>query len=90
MKYITKILKVEAQQYILGQDLPPGVKLGNFGVGKSEAYCLSNKGGMLLVEAGDYVVEELDGTYYPVPEDIFLRKYHPCISEVPHLTEPGT
>lgn len=65
---------VQAEKYIAGQKPPKGVHLGHLGKGIPEAYCLTNRG-VAYVNDGDWILPELDGTYYPCPDEIFKQSY---------------
>ena len=77
-KFTARPLTVNAQEYQSKtlNGLPPGVKLGNLGVGHTEAYVITERG-MLPVHDGDWVVEEIDGTYYPLSRELFIKKFEP-------------
>ena len=74
--YQTIVRKVEASQYRQNQlkELPAGVKFRQLGTPFPVPCCVSNHG-IILVEDGDFIVLEIDGTYYPVPEEVFKKKY---------------
>lgn len=69
MKYQTRKFEIEATQYLPAEKLPPGVKLGNLGVGSPEAYCLTAKGNVVRVDAGDFVIKEPTGQIPQYPAD---------------------
>lgn len=79
MKYKKKPITVEAEQYTQYNPLPKGVcvKPCIDGVSKPHVHTI-HKGQIVLLEDGDYVIEESDGChYYPCKPDVFNNTYDP-------------
>ena len=71
MKFKKKPVAIEAEQYLLGRPLPPGVWID-----MGQAYVTTIHGQKTLVALGDWIIAEPNGIhYYPCKPDIFEDRY---------------
>jgi hypothetical protein len=82
MKFISKTVVIEAEQYLEGKPIPLGVKFTT----RAEAhvarlptgspYVITIHGAFTQVVDGDWIIQERDGIhYYPCKPDVFEQRY---------------
>ncbi len=72
MKFISREVEIEAEQFIEGIRTPPGVLFTSEGV----PYVVTIHGQETEIEIGDYIIREPDGVhYYPCQPEIFEKRY---------------
>ncbi len=82
MKYVKKPIPIEAEQYD-GETVPE--LLGERGViTYVNKLCVKTLDGTIIgcCEKGDYVIKGVEGEYYPIKKDIFLKTYTPVPEEM--------
>ena len=100
-KFRKKPVVVEADQFIEGKYMPPGVTMLEVkeflkpGEVKFEYYVTTIHGQPTTVVNGDWIIREPDGQhYYPCKPDIFEATYEPVgeegdVGEIPEIGPVG-
>lgn len=79
-QYRKKPVVVEATQWNAPGDHPAVVTVPSFGGTRFDAPHVLGKQGLVLVNAGDWIITESDGSgHYPCAPDIFTATYEPVV-----------
>lgn len=81
MRFRKKTVEIDAEQYRIGDEFPPGAcgKAHNGNQGGTHVHTL--EGTSYDLRDGDWVIRGVKGEYYPCKSDIFEMTYEPTHPE---------